>query len=80
MIEENAFIIELVYKYYNIFVDGMGGINASGISLILGVEDVPKKIQSIYLQKIIYYTTVSLQIRDKEENPTFEDNKNGKKC
>ena len=76
ILEENSIVIDIVYKYFNILLDGMGSINSSGIISVLELEGINKKVRGIYLQKIIHYVTISLLIQEKnreKENSTFKD-------
>ena len=75
ILKENEPIIDIVYNYYNLFIDGMGGLNSNAIISILDVEDIDDKERSIYLRKIQHYMVSSMLIRQKET--TFKDNKNG---
>lgn len=68
---ENEYIIDIVYNYYNLFVDGMGGISAPGIIGVLDVEGIHGNVKKIFLQKITYYIVSSLEVRQKET--TFKD-------
>jgi len=72
ILEENSIVIDIVYKYFNIMTDSMGGINSSGIISVLELEGINKKVRSVYLQKMIHYITISLMTKEKE-NTTFKD-------
>lgn len=57
---ENRIVIELVQKYNGLFIDGMGGINAGGIKLVLELEDISKDEMPWLTQKIVFYVSMML--------------------
>jgi len=66
ILPENEHIIDIVTNYYNMLIDGMGGINTVGIIKILELEDVDRREMPILLQKISYYLSMSLLIRNEQ--------------
>jgi len=61
VIPENYLTYGLIEKYSSAFVDGMGGINASGIKLALEVEDIPLELQRDLIKGILLFVTTGLR-------------------
>ena len=65
VIPENYEIVEIIDRYQNCFVDGMGGLNPTGIDKVLEWEDVERSVVNV--QKILIYIIVSMK-KQREES------------
>lgn len=64
VIPENFEVIELISKYANLMVDGMGAMSAQGIDKVLEWENL--EYREDLIQKLIIYLTVSLKKRNED--------------
>ena len=64
IIPENFEVMELLTRYTNVMIDGMGGVNVRSIDTILKWEGVEPS--DIIIQKILMYLFVSLKTRSEE--------------
>jgi len=67
IIPENYEVMEILFKYSNFMVDGMGGLNAQGIDKVLEWENISKEETQKIIQKITIYLTTSLQVQHEEQ-------------
>lgn len=63
----NLPIIDLIHKYGSLFSNGMGGINADGIRLVMELEDISKNNMSVYTQKITAFVSGALEAQKKDK-------------
>jgi hypothetical protein len=78
VIPENYEVMDLISRYMNYFVDGMGGLNTNGILNIIDLENVSEKIKTIY--KIQYYIVsyMNKKYSDLDKPNNSEEITNGK--
>jgi hypothetical protein len=76
VIPENFEVMSLVETYMGLMVDGMGSINASGISKVFGWEEIELERQRHLLLKLLLYIGAALNARS--EKTTFS--KSGSKA
>jgi len=70
--EDNFEVMELIFKYNNLFYDGMGGLNAQGIDKVLEWEHYEGEEKNIMTQKLLMYLTTAVQTRQEEQQNAWK--------
>ena len=63
----NIPILELINRYNGIFSNGMGGINAEGIRLVLDCEMIDEDMRRLLVMKIVKFMTAAMTAGKKDK-------------
>jgi len=72
IISKNFEVMNIIFKYSNFMVDGMGGLNAQGIDKVLEWESIEEDMKLQIIQKITLYLTTSMQVQHEEQKHAWK--------
>jgi len=69
--------MDLIAKYLGFYRDGMGGLNSHGVWLSFDLENINKRVRSVYITKITAFIVEMVEQQKKEVDTFKKDPKNG---
>lgn len=79
---EDEPVIDLIYKYFSMYVSGEGGINSHGIMSSFDLEGIDNRVRGIYTTKLLIFINEVVNQQHKNTDtmkPKKRQKNNGKK-